>query len=176
MKVKILDAHDRYQHFVRQDFSIAECCQDLIRQKPFGNNDFYIFAHARTDDDGVNKRLVWQPRLRKPEPCINSMLFRASPDSDIIEVIWIIPQKELWNQYKLGLMLENKEVLESIHKFENKRGELLADDPRDPTPEKAQQILFEYQPQLFKRETLPFEMRAIWDKKIAERKMNTAKI
>ncbi len=57
MKINRLDAHDRYEHLTKQSFDIGECCQDLIDKRPFGDHDFYIFAHARTDDDGFTKRL-----------------------------------------------------------------------------------------------------------------------
>jgi hypothetical protein len=67
MKLDRLDVHDRYEHFTKQDFDIGECCQDLINKRPFGDYPFYIFAHTRTDDDGVTKRLIWQPRLTKPK-------------------------------------------------------------------------------------------------------------
>jgi len=121
MKIDPLDAHDRLIHFKKQGFDIGECCQDLINQRPFGEHPFYIFAHARTDDDGVTKRLIWQPRLTKPKSQTNSMLFKAYPGSDIIKVIWMIPDRALWPQFKKGLMLENQTICESIDKFENDR-------------------------------------------------------
>ena len=67
MKLNRLETHDRYQHLTKQSFDIAECCQDLINQRPFGDHPFYIFAHPRTEEDGVTKRLIWQPRLTKPK-------------------------------------------------------------------------------------------------------------
>lgn len=131
MKVNILDAHDRYQHFTKQSFSIAECCQDLINQRPFGDHPFYIFAHPRTDDDGFTKRLIWQPRLTKPKAQTNSMLFKAYPGSDILKVIWMIPTRELWGQYKKGNVTENKTISESIYAFENHREKLEAPESDD---------------------------------------------
>lgn len=118
MKINIHDAHDRLTHFTKQGFDIGECCQDLINQRPFGDHPFYIFAHARTDDDGVTKRLIWQPRLTKPIPQTNSMLFKGYPGTDKIKVIWMIPAPELWDQFRKGLLTENKLVTESIHAFE----------------------------------------------------------
>lgn len=140
MKINILDAHDRLEHFKRQNFSITECCQDLIDQRPFGDYPFYIFAHARTDDDGVNKRLIWQPRLTKPKAQSNSMLFKAYPGSDNIRVIWIIPAEELWSQYEHGLLLQNQTVVESIYDFKNNRKKLEAKEPDDLSDEKIDQI------------------------------------
>lgn len=114
MKVDILDAHDRYQHFTKQSFDISECCEDLIKKKPFGDHPFYIFAHARTEEDGVTKRLIWQPRLTKPKAQTNSMLFKAYPGTDMIKVIWMIPARELWGQFEYGKMTQNQTVIEQF--------------------------------------------------------------
>jgi len=131
MKINILDAHDRLKHFTKQSFDIAECCQDLINQRPFGNNPFYIFAHARTDDDGVRKRLIWQPRLTKPKAQTNSMLFKAYPGTDAIKVIWMIPARELWAQFEKDKLTENKTVCESIYNFRFHKEKLEAKEEDD---------------------------------------------
>lgn len=133
MKINRLETHDRYQHFVKQSFSISECCQDLIDKRPFGEHAFYIFAHTRTDDDGVTKRLIWQPRLTKPKAQTNSMLFKAYPGSDNLKVIWMIPAKEMWGQYKKGNVTESNIVRESIDKYTNQRELLEAPEPDDLT-------------------------------------------
>ncbi len=117
MKLNLFEAHDRFQHLTKQNFSIGECCQDLINQRPFGNHPFYIFAHARTDDDGVTKRLIWQPRLTRPKPQSNSMLFKGYPGTDNVKVIWIIPDRNLWGQYKKGNVTESSIVEQSIYNF-----------------------------------------------------------
>lgn len=131
MKLNKLETHDRLQHFTKQDFSIAECCQDLINQRPFGDHPFYIFAHARTDDDGVTKRMIWQPRLTKPKAQSNSMLFKAYPGTDNIKIIWMIPAEELWGQYQKGLMTESQIVTESIYNFQNHINKLEAKETDD---------------------------------------------
>lgn len=131
MKLNHLDAHDRYKYFTQQSFDIAECCQDLVNKRPFGNHPFYIFAHARTDDDGVTKRLIWQPRLTKPKSQTNSMLFKAYPQNDNIKIIWMIPAEELWAQYGKGLMTENQIIVESIYDFLHNKGKLEAKDSDD---------------------------------------------
>lgn len=117
MKLNRLETHDRYQHFTKQDFSIGKCCQSLIDQRPFGEHPFYIFAHTRTDDDGVTKRLIWQPRLTKPKAQTNSMLFKVYPGSDNVRVIWVIPAPELWKQYQENKITTNQTVLDSINAF-----------------------------------------------------------
>lgn len=131
MKLNRLETHDRYQHFTKQSFDITECCQDLINQRPFGDHAFYIFAHARTDDDGFTKRLIWQPRLTKPAAQTNSMLFKAYPGKDEIKVIWMIPDQHLWAQFKKGNVTENFTVLQSIHDYMNNRGLLERQEPDD---------------------------------------------
>jgi len=133
VKINRLDAHDRYEHLTKQSFDIGECCQDLIDKKPFGDHPFYIFAHARTEEDGATKRLIWQPRLTRPTPQENSMLFKAYPGTDIIKVIWMIPARELWGQYAKGKMTENKTVSESIEMFTTNINKLVEKEPDDMT-------------------------------------------
>lgn len=124
MKIDRLDTHERLKEFHKQDMDVSECCADLMRQRPFGNEPFYMFVHSRTDDDGVTKRLIWQPRLTKPKAQTNSMLFKGYPEKEIIKVIWMIPDRNLWDQYKKGNLTEHKVVVESIYDFENNRNKL----------------------------------------------------
>ncbi len=140
MKINRLDAHDRLLHFTKQSFDIGECCQDLINKRPFGDHAFYIFAHARTDDDGVTKRLIWQPRLTKPKAQENSMLFKAYPGKDTLKVIWMIPAKEMWKQYAKGLMTENKTVSESLYDFQHNRNKLEEKESDDMTDEQINNL------------------------------------
>lgn len=131
MKLDRLETHDRYKHFTSQNFSIEECCQDMINKRPFGDHAFYIFAHSRTDDDGFNKRLIWQPRLTKPKAQTNSMLFKAFPGTDEIKVLWIIPSRELWPQYEKGKVTESNIVTKSIDDFQHRLDELERPDTDD---------------------------------------------
>jgi hypothetical protein len=156
MKVSRTEAHDRLTHLKSQDMDIGTTCQKLVDERPFGNHPFYIFAHKREigmdekyhiwiDDmmapehlrrfnsvaDIPTHRLIWQPRLTKPKAQTNSMLFKAYPGTDVIKVIWMIPDKELWNQYDKGKMLENQTVSESIYLFENDRKRLEAPEDDD---------------------------------------------
>lgn len=131
MKINRLETHDRLQYFTKQSFDIGQCCQNLINQRPFGDHAFYIFAHARTDDDGVSKRLIWQPRLTKPSAQSNSMLFKAYPGTDLIKVIWMIPSEELWPSFQKGKMTENQTILDSINAYITKRASLEAPEDDD---------------------------------------------
>lgn len=124
MKIDKLDAHDRLGELKKQSDGIGEYCQRIINQRPFGMHPFYIFAHARTADDGANKRMVWQPRLTKPKAQTNSMLFRAYPGSDNVKVLWIIPAEELWGQQKKENLTQSKIVHDSIEAYRNNRESL----------------------------------------------------
>jgi hypothetical protein len=141
VKIELLDAHDRLQQLnTQQSLDISECCQDLIRKRPFGNTPFYIFAHARTDEDGTTKRLIWQPRLTKPKAQTNSMLFKGYPGSDEIKVLWMIPERSMWTQFEKGKLTESKVVMDSIYDFEHDRGKLEAPEDDDLTDEQINKI------------------------------------
>lgn len=169
MKLNRLETHDRLQHFTKQSFDIAECCQDLINKRPFGEHPFYIFAHARTIDleeriaifnddikqslidptyirkykrleDVPTSRFIWQPRLTKPKAQSNSMLFKAYPGTDLIKVIWMIPAVELWEQYEKGKLTENKTVYDSIQAYKLNRNSLEKKEDDDLSDEKIDDI------------------------------------
>lgn len=157
MKITRTDVHDRLSHFQKQEFNIADCCQDLINQRPFGDYPFYIFAHARTIgldekvklyssgryltlDEIPEKTIIWQPRLTKPRCESNSMLFKAYPGSDNIKVIWILPPKELWDQFKKGNMTENETVAISIYDYEHDKDRLEAKEEDDLSDEAIDRI------------------------------------
>lgn len=150
MKVNLFETHDRLLHFKKdQEANIFLGAEDCLKH----NEDslfyqdrspyVYLFAHPRTADDGVTKRMLWQPRLQKPEAQINSYLFRARSHSDEIEVCWLIPPPETWAQYKTGLVTEHELVNWSIQQYlSNKKG-LEKQHPEDLNEEKAKFILNE---------------------------------
>lgn len=160
MKIDRLETHDRYEHFVKGEFDISRTIQSIIDKRPFGDVPFYVFAHKR--EMGLDERyaywmqtgctcalsevptarLIWQPRLTKPEAQENSMLFRVSPGTDLVKVIWMIPQRELWEQYEKGKMLENTIVGESIETFKTNPRLLEFPDPED-LPEKHIRRIYE---------------------------------
>lgn len=150
MKINRLETHDRYQHFTRQSTDISECCQNLIDKRPFGDNPFYIFAHARTlgfdekfrlfmsgkyksMEEVPEKTIIWQPRLTKPSAQENSMLFKAYPGTDNVKVIWMIPARELWSEYAKGNITESSMVSESLYNFQNHKDILERPEPDDLT-------------------------------------------
>lgn len=138
MKLNRLETHDRYKHFIEdQSKKIWEGAEECLKSNPDSlrlqekSHYIYIFAHPRTADDGINKRLLWQPRLVKPKAQTNSYLFRAQSNSDIIEICWLLPPRELWGQYDKGKVCESNWVAWSIDQFTNNREELekpFADD------------------------------------------------
>jgi hypothetical protein len=129
IKLDRFDTHDRFLDYKKQNFNVDECIQDLINQRPFGNHPFYIFAHARTHENGADQRYIWQPRLTRPLPQSNSSLYKAYPGSDKVIMCWIIPKREYWDQYKKGNVTENAMIEEFIHIYMNNRK--LLEQPED---------------------------------------------
>jgi hypothetical protein len=148
MKLNRLETHDRLL-FLKEDQSanIFQGAEDCMKKNPLSLAlqekcpYIYIFAHARTDDDGVNKRLIWQPRLSIPAAQTNSYLFRAKSKTDIIEVCWIIPPREMWKQYAKGNVTEDNWSRWSIQQFRNNRKELEKPHHEDFPEEACKQIL-----------------------------------
>lgn len=160
MKINRLETHDRLLEFQKQGDEISKGCQDCINSRPaeFKNHPFYIFAHKR--EIGIDERfslminhnisditkvpthrLIWMPRLKKPEAQTNSMLFKYYPQEDVIKVIWIIPEVETWDQSTKGKMLENNIVSESVHLFKTDKSKLEMDE-EDDLPEITIQAIY----------------------------------
>mgnify|MGYP001568648486 CR=1 FL=1 len=147
MKVDRLETHDRYKHFIQdQQHTIWKGADDCLKI----NSDslkiqekchyVYLFAQPRTAEDGYKKRLLWQPRLLKPKAQTNSYLFRAQSNTDIIEICWLIPPREMWNQYDKGKVCESNWTSWSIWQFQNNRAELEKPFADDVTDEQAKNI------------------------------------
>lgn len=150
MKVNVYEAHDRLLHFKKdQEANVFQGAEDCLKR----NEDclfyqdrspyVYIFAHPRTHDNGADKRLLWQPRLEKPNAQTNSYLFRAQSHTDLIEAIWLIPPREMWPQYAKGKVTENDIAIYSIDMFINNRMVLEVKDFEDLPEERCKQILRE---------------------------------
>lgn len=170
LKLNALETHDRLQFFLNREYNFAENVQTQIDQRPFGDYPFYVFCHPRTHEDGSSKRYIWSPWIWKPRAQTNSLLIKAYPGSDMLKLCWILPVREMWDAYKKGTIFENPFILECINQFQKDKSLLEQPEEDDPSAERAQEIAFEYQPQLFKRESLPEHLKPIWDRKIAERK------
>lgn len=131
MKINTLDAHDRLLHFKKdQSANLFQGVEDCLKRNPdcLSMQEYfpyvYIFAHPRTHEDGVTKRMVWQPRLSKPAAQENSYLFRALSKTDLIEIIWLLPPREMWKQYEKGKVTASEDVLVSIKNYLHRREEL----------------------------------------------------
>lgn len=147
MKLKRLETHDRLLHFKKdQEVNIFQGAEDCLKKNTLSlalqdkSHYIYIFAHPRSDDDGFRKRMIWQPRLTKPKPQTNSYLFRAISKTDVIEVCWILPPRELWNQYRQGNITEDTTVMWSITEFETNRNNLGKAAHDDLSEEKIKSI------------------------------------
>jgi len=148
MKIDPLDAHDRLLHFKRdQEENLFQGVDDCLRK----NKDcvsmqeyfpyVYIFAHPRTMEDGATKKMFWQPRLTKPKAQTNSYLFRAISKTDIVEIIWLLPPRELWEQYEEGKIASNEDIRTSIFNFINHRELLEAPHEEDFTENRLKSLL-----------------------------------
>lgn len=147
MKLNRLETHDRLLHFKKdQGVNVAQGAEDCLKRNRLSiamqkySPYIYIFAHPRTADDGVTKRMLWQPRLTKPKAQSNSCLFRAKSNTDILEICWIIPARELWAQYLKGNITESEWVCWSIDKFIHDRNYLEIPFPGDLNEEKCKWI------------------------------------
>lgn len=99
----------------------------------------YVRKYVRLEDVPT-ARLIWEPRLTKPLAQTNSMLFKYYPETDLVDVKYIIPARELWDQYKKDYLTENKVVVESIANFENNRMLINAPDDDDLDDESIKRI------------------------------------
>jgi len=138
MKIDRLETHDRLLYFKQdQSDNISKGLNDCLKKNPDSlrlqekSPYIYIFAHPRTAEDGISKRMLWQPRLTKPPAQTNSYLFRAQSNTDIVEICWMIPPREMWNQYKKGQITENEIVWWSITQFKRNREQLEAPEKDD---------------------------------------------
>lgn len=148
MKINRLETHDRLQHFIQeQSHTIWQGAEDCLKKNPDSlklqekSPYIYIFAHPRTADDGLTKRMLWQPRLTKPKAQTNSYLFRAQSNTDILEVCWLIPPKEIWGQYKKGNVTESDIVTWSIDQFLHNKERLESPEKDDLTNEQIKNIM-----------------------------------
>lgn len=171
MNVDRLETHDRLLHVQKQADYISKGCKDCIKFRPqeYENHPFYIFAHKReialdekmalfnedikqsmnplyvrryaTLADVPSFRMIWCPRLTKPTPQPNSMLFMAFPPSDNLRMIWILPDDHLWGEYEKGKMMQSKDIVESIYNFKKNRKKLDEPEPEELPAGKVRQIM-----------------------------------
>lgn len=148
MKLNRFETHDRLLHLKKdQARNIAQGAEDCLKKNRLSlalqerSPYIYIFAHPRTADDGVTKRMLWQPRLTRPEAQTNSYLFRAQSKTDIMEICWLLPPQEMWAQYKKGNVTEHEWVLWSINQYRTNSIQLGA-PLQDDLPEHACKAIY----------------------------------
>ena len=147
MKLNRLETHDRLLHYKQeQQASIEAGLEECIKRNPLSvalqdkSSYIYIFAHPRTSEDGVTKRMLWQPRLTKPKAQTNSYLFRLQSKTDLVEIVWMLPPREMWSQYQKGNVTESDTVIWSIEQFMRHRAELEEPYRDDLSDEQASNI------------------------------------
>lgn len=133
MKLNRLETHDRFLSFQKQQDEISKGLMDCIANVPDAVQcPFYAYAHSRqvSYDEKVSilkmgyqqapaERLIWSPRITKPQPTPNSYLFLCRKDTDVIEIIWMLPKAELWDQYAPGQICHNENIWISIQNYKH---------------------------------------------------------
>lgn len=147
MKIDVYDAHDRYLHLKNElAEKISQGAEDCLKKNNLSldlqdrSPYIYLWAHPRTTDDHSGKRLLWQPRLTKPTPQTNSYLLRVKSKTDIVEICWFLPPREMWDCYTKGNVTESDIVNWSIDQFTNNRKKLAESHPEDYPDEKIKFI------------------------------------
>lgn len=148
MKINRLEAHDRLLYFQKDQVDpVVQGLDDCLKRNPnsISMQEYfpyiYIFGHPRTDDTSANKRLIWQPRLGKPKAQTNSYLFRALSKTDLVEIVWIIPPREMWPQYEPGKVTASVDVMTSIKNFLHHRKHLEQPHKDDWSEDRIQAML-----------------------------------
>lgn len=147
-KTSRLEAHDRYEYLIKdQSEAVQQGAEDCLKKNSLSlayqerSPYVYLYGHARTHEDGIRKRLIWEPRLTKPLPSSNSYLFRAISKSDVLEVCWVLPPVESWEQYKKGNIIDSEIVTWSIHQYIHNRDELGKPFAEDLPDHRCKEIL-----------------------------------
>lgn len=75
-------------------------------------------------EETPTERMIWSPRISKPGAQSNSYLFKTRKGTDIVEVIWLLPKPELWDQFGPDKMMHNADIWHSIQTYRYKKYEL----------------------------------------------------
>lgn len=148
MKLDKLETHDRLLFFKKQQEDMSRGIQDCIKNVPVSiTSPFYVLGHSRKVDVDEqvdllyrgslivpHERMIWSPRITKPLAEANSYLFLCHKYTDIVEIIWMLPKRELWSQYAPGKIMHNENVWISIQNFKKNRNEMNQPDKNGPKP------------------------------------------
>ncbi len=145
MKVDKFETHDRLLNYHEKQLDMSDAIMDCIKNVPDDiKGPFYVYGHSRSvqfdekesivrlGNHAPDKRLIWIPRITKPEASPNSYLFLCKKNSDVIEIIWMIPPVELWEEYAPGKMMHNENIWISINSFKSNLDLLNAPDKEGP--------------------------------------------
>lgn len=147
MKINRLETHDRLQYLKQdQSINIFKGAEDCLKKNSLSlmyqekSPYIYLFAHPRTLDNG-NKAMYWHPRLSKPLAQTNSYLFRAISKTDIIEICWLIPPREQWNNFNKGNVISDDLIGWSIQQYKYHRNQLELPHENDMPEAKGKAII-----------------------------------
>jgi hypothetical protein len=150
-KIDRLETHDRLLQYQKQQDTIGDEVQKCINHVPDNvKYPFYVWGHSRQIpiderlsyfmgggyekfEDVPSERILWMPRPSKPEATPNSYLFRAQKGTDVVEIIWILPKIEFWEQFGPNKMAYSPEIWTSIMNFKYNKKELEAPEEGDMT-------------------------------------------
>lgn len=149
MKVNKFETHDRLLHYQKQQDSMGEAVEECIRNVPDCiTSPFYVYGHSKSVgfdekislltlgyEQAPESRLIWIPLITKPKATPNTYLFLARKNSDIIEIIWMLPKFELWQEYSPGKMMFNENIWISIQSYLHHRDKLNEPDKDGPNPQ-----------------------------------------
>ena len=142
MKIDRLETHDRLKQFQSEWEALSQGVEDCIYNVPDEVKcPFYVWGHSRQInldekfdlffkggfkymEEVPSERMIWMPRITKPLAEPNSYLFRARKGTDLVEIIWLLPKRELWEQFEPGKMTYNEDVWNSIQNYKHARAEL----------------------------------------------------
>ncbi len=142
MKVDLLETHDRLKEFNSGWQAVSQGVQDCIDNVPDEiKMQFYVFGHTRQigiDErfnlyfqghwqdikDVPSERIIWMPRATKPLAEPNTYLFRTRKGTDLVDINWILPKKELWDQYSPDKMTHNDVIWTAIQNYKHYRAEM----------------------------------------------------
>jgi hypothetical protein len=152
MKVNKNETHDRLLAYKKKQEGIGEGVLDCIKNVPESiKSPFYVYGHTKTVDfdeklniltlgheESPDSRLIWMPTITKPKATPNTYLFLAKKNSDVIEIIWMLPKFEIWQEYAPGKMMHNENIWISINSYLYHRDQLNAPDKEGPNEKDAE--------------------------------------
>lgn len=122
--------------------SVEEYIQKIIASRPFGNHKFYIYSFLKNNPDNCLQKIHYhQPRLTKPQPQLNTSLYRVNPSKpEEVEVFWILPNREAIKNFKKGKIHENPIIHEFIEKYVKDKNSLWKKEEDDLTDDQIKEI------------------------------------